>query len=148
MASDVEQQAGEHDARAEPLHHRLDDVVSAAEIERLAPQVFRALAAAGTEPDALAKLVDRRNVDYRFFERPYFVAPADTLAGEGYVVIRDALRKMRQRGWEEGFLGGDPKWIVAGAFAGAVIGTSTPLGPLTISWPPSIYARTRERAAR
>lgn len=27
---------------------------------------------------------------------------------------------MRQRGWEQGVIGGDPKWMVAGAFAGSI----------------------------
>ena len=41
----------------------------------------------------LVQFVDASEIDYRYFERPYFVTPADGLAGEGYVVIRDALRK-------------------------------------------------------
>ena len=44
----------------------------------------------------LVQFVDAKDVDYRFFERPYFLAPGTELAGEGYVVIRDALRKTRQ----------------------------------------------------
>lgn len=27
---------------------------------------------------------------------------------------------MRRRGWEEGVLGGDPKWLAAGVFAGSI----------------------------
>jgi len=46
----------------------------------------------------LVQFVDAKDVDYRFFERPYFVAPADSLAGEGYVVIRDALKKTGKLG--------------------------------------------------
>src|SRR5215470_10268323 len=33
----------------------------------------------------LVQFVDAGEIDYRFFERPYFVAPVDDLAGEGYV---------------------------------------------------------------
>src|SRR5215210_8762188 len=41
----------------------------------------------------LVQFVDAKEVDYRFFERPYFLAPTNDMAGEGYAVIRDALRK-------------------------------------------------------
>ena len=41
----------------------------------------------------LVQFIDPKEIDYRYFEHPYFVTPADELAGEGYVVIRDALRK-------------------------------------------------------
>src|SRR5512141_1239355 len=46
----------------------------------------------------LVKFVDAKDIDYRYFERPYFITPADKLAGEGYVVIRDALRKTNKVG--------------------------------------------------
>ena len=39
------------------------------------------------------QFVDANDIDYRYFERPYFLVPADEMAGEGYAVIRDALRK-------------------------------------------------------
>ena len=45
------------------------------------------------------------------FERPYFVAPADELAGEGYVVIRDALRKTGKVGLAQVTIGGR-EWMV------------------------------------
>jgi DNA end-binding protein Ku len=41
----------------------------------------------------LVQFVDAKDIDYRYFERPYFLVPADEMAGEGYAVIRDALRK-------------------------------------------------------
>jgi DNA end-binding protein Ku len=40
----------------------------------------------------LVKFVDAKDIDNRYFERPYFLVPADEMAGEGYAVIRDALR--------------------------------------------------------
>ncbi len=60
----------------------------------------------------LVQFVDAENVDYRFFERPYFVAPADPLAGEGYVVIRDALRKTGKLGLAQVTIAGR-EWLVA-----------------------------------
>jgi DNA end-binding protein Ku len=60
----------------------------------------------------LVQFVDAKEIDYRYFERPYFVAPADTLAGEGYVVIRDALRKTGKIGLAQVTIGGR-EWLVA-----------------------------------
>ncbi|MEZ5775684.1 MAG: Ku protein [Hyphomicrobiaceae bacterium] len=60
----------------------------------------------------LVQFVDAKEIDYRFFERPYFVAPADALAGEGYVVIRDALAKTGKVGLAQITIGGR-EWLVA-----------------------------------
>ncbi len=60
----------------------------------------------------LVQFVETAEVDYRFFERPYFVAPADTLAGEGFVVIRDALRSSGKLGLAQVTIGGR-EWLVA-----------------------------------
>lgn len=60
----------------------------------------------------LVQFVDAKDIDYRYFERPYFVAPADELAGEGYVVIRDALRKSGKVGLAQVTIAGR-EWLVA-----------------------------------
>ncbi|MGD9785906.1 MAG: Ku protein [Hyphomicrobiaceae bacterium] len=60
----------------------------------------------------LVQFVNADEVDHRYFERPYFVAPADSLAGEGYVVIRDALRKTGKYGLAQVTIGGR-EWLVA-----------------------------------
>ena len=78
----------------------------------LEPEEIEALKLASKKTIDLAQFVDRRDVDYRFFERPYFVAPADTLAGEGYVVIRDALAKTGRVGLAQVTIGGR-EWLVA-----------------------------------
>jgi DNA end-binding protein Ku len=42
----------------------------------------------------LVHFVDRKEIDPIYFDRPFFVAPEDDeVAGEAYVVLRDALRK-------------------------------------------------------
>jgi DNA end-binding protein Ku len=78
----------------------------------LEPEEIEALKLASKKTIDLVQFVDRRDVDYRFFERPYFVAPADTLAGEGYVVIRDALAKTGRIGLAQVTIGGR-EWLVA-----------------------------------
>lgn len=40
----------------------------------------------------LVQFVDHAEIDPRYFNRPYYVAPEGDLAEEGFVVIRDALR--------------------------------------------------------
>lgn len=60
----------------------------------------------------LVQFIDAKEIDYRYFERPYFLTPADKLAGEGYVVIRDALRKMNKVGLAQVTIAGR-EWLVA-----------------------------------
>jgi DNA end-binding protein Ku len=60
----------------------------------------------------LVQFVAAEEVDYRYFERPYFVAPADPLAGEGFVVIRDALAATGKLGLAQVTIGGR-EWLVA-----------------------------------
>ena len=36
----------------------------------------------------LVRFVDASDIDPRYFERPYYVAPSDKHSGEGFVVIR------------------------------------------------------------
>jgi DNA end-binding protein Ku len=46
----------------------------------------------------LSEFVDASQIDPRYFERPYYIAPADEFAGEGYLVIREALIRMGKVG--------------------------------------------------
>jgi DNA end-binding protein Ku len=41
----------------------------------------------------LVQFVENCEIDPLYFEKPYYVAPADELAEEAYVVLREALRK-------------------------------------------------------
>ncbi len=60
----------------------------------------------------LVKFVKTSEIDPRYFERPYFVVPADEMAGEGYVVIRDALAKTGKTGLAQITIAGR-EWLVA-----------------------------------
>jgi DNA end-binding protein Ku len=44
----------------------------------------------------LVQFVEADEIDVLYFEKPYFVVPADDLAEEGYVVLREALRQSRK----------------------------------------------------
>ncbi len=46
----------------------------------------------------LALFVDRDAIDQTYLEKPYYVVPADDLAVEAFVVLREALRSSRRTG--------------------------------------------------
>ena len=78
------------------------DIVKGYEVDTdtyvtLEPEEIDAVKLESKKTIDLVQFVDAKDIDYRYFERPYFVAPSDQLAGEGYVVIRDALRNASVR---------------------------------------------------
>ena len=46
----------------------------------------------------LVQFVDVGDIDAMYFEKPYYVVPADDLAEDAFVVLRDALRKSKKIG--------------------------------------------------
>jgi len=44
----------------------------------------------------LVQFVNQHEIDVFYFEKPYYVVPADDLADEAFVVLREALRKTRK----------------------------------------------------
>ena len=46
----------------------------------------------------LTQFVDSSDIDVLYYEKPYYVVPADDLAEEAYVVLREALRKTKKVG--------------------------------------------------
>ena len=46
----------------------------------------------------LVQFVDIGDIDPMYFDKPYYVVPADDLAEEAFVVLRDALREARKVG--------------------------------------------------
>jgi DNA end-binding protein Ku len=46
----------------------------------------------------LVQFVEPSDIDVLYFEKPYFVVPADDLAEEAYGVLRDALRQTKRAG--------------------------------------------------
>lgn len=46
----------------------------------------------------LVQFVDASEIDVLYYEKPYFIVPADDLAEEAYIVLRDALRETRKVG--------------------------------------------------
>jgi DNA end-binding protein Ku len=60
----------------------------------------------------IAQFVDVAEIDWRYFERPYYIVPADEVASEGYAVIREAMRKTGKAGLAQVTIGGR-EWLVA-----------------------------------
>jgi DNA end-binding protein Ku len=46
----------------------------------------------------LTQFVDSHDIDAIYFEKPYYVVPADDLAEEAFIVLREALRRNRKIG--------------------------------------------------
>src|SRR6201991_1434154 len=46
----------------------------------------------------LTQFVDAADIDMIYFEKPYYVVPADDLAEEAFIVLREALRRSRKIG--------------------------------------------------
>jgi DNA end-binding protein Ku len=62
----------------------------------------------------LQQFVDVKEIDPRYFERPYYVVPADEHATEGYLVIRNALQKMGKVGVGQITMGGREHLVAVG----------------------------------
>jgi DNA end-binding protein Ku len=46
----------------------------------------------------LTQFVDAHEIDVLYYEKPYFVVPADDLAEEAFIVLREALRRSKKVG--------------------------------------------------
>jgi DNA end-binding protein Ku len=79
------------------------DIVKAYEVDEntyviLEPEELEAIKLQSKKTLDLQQFVDAEEIDPRYFERPYYVVPVDEHAIEGYLVIRDALRKSGKLG--------------------------------------------------
>jgi DNA end-binding protein Ku len=78
----------------------------------LEPEELEALKLESSKTIELVKFVDASAIDPRYFERPYYLGPGDKNSGEGYAVIRDALRETGKAGLGQMTIGGR-EWLVA-----------------------------------
>ncbi|MFA5902162.1 MAG: Ku protein [Hyphomicrobium sp.] len=93
------------------------DIVKGYEVDQdtyitLEPEEIEAVKLESKKTIDLVKFVDAADIDARYFERPYYVTPADKHSAEGYVVIRDALKKTGKAGLAQLTIGGR-EWLVA-----------------------------------
>jgi DNA end-binding protein Ku len=93
------------------------DIAKGFEVDRdtyvlLEPEEIDAIKLESKRTIDLVEFVDAKDIDVRYFERPYFLTPSDEMAGEGYTVIRDALRKTSKVGLGQLIVAGR-EWLVA-----------------------------------
>ena len=72
--------------------------VSKGEYVLLDPEEIESVKLESRKTLELVQFVDAGDIDPMYFEKPYYVVPADDLAEEAFVVIREALRQSRKVG--------------------------------------------------
>jgi DNA end-binding protein Ku len=80
-----------------------DEIVKGYEVSKghyvlLEPEEIESVKLESRKTLDLSQFVDLGDIDPIYFDKPYYVAPADDLAEEAFVVVRDALRQARKVG--------------------------------------------------
>lgn len=80
-----------------------DEILKGYEVEKgnyvlLEPDEIDAVKLESKKTLELTQFVDAHEIDVLYYEKPYFVVPADDLAEEAFVVLREALRKTKKVG--------------------------------------------------
>ena len=80
-----------------------EDIVKGYEVTKgdyvlLQPDEIEAVKLESKKTLELTQFVDANEIDVLYYERPYYVVPADDLAEEAFVVLREALRRARKVG--------------------------------------------------
>jgi DNA end-binding protein Ku len=74
------------------------DIIKGYQIEpdvyvTMEPEEIEAIRLESKKTIDMVQFVDASQIDARYYERPYYIVPKDEVAAEGYLVIREALRK-------------------------------------------------------
>jgi DNA end-binding protein Ku len=80
-----------------------DEIVKGYEVSKghyvlLDPEEIESVKLESRKTLDLVQFVDLADIDAMYFDKPYYVVPADDLAEEAFVVVRDALRQARKVG--------------------------------------------------
>ncbi len=80
-----------------------DDILKGYEVDKgeyvlLDPEEIEKVKLESRKTLELTQFVDLHDIDPIYYDKPYFVVPADDLAEEAFVVLREALRKTRKVG--------------------------------------------------
>jgi len=80
-----------------------DEIMKGFEYEKgeyvlLEPEEIEAVKLESKKTLELTQFVDADEIDVLYYEKPYFVVPADDLAEEAFVVLREALKRTRKVG--------------------------------------------------
>src|SRR5919205_404896 len=80
-----------------------DEIVKGYEVSKghyvlLDPEEIESVKLESRKTLDLVQFVDEDDIEAMYFEKPYYVVPADDLAEEAYVVLRDALKDAKEIG--------------------------------------------------
>ena len=80
-----------------------DEIVKGYEVSKgeyvlLEPEEIESVKLESRKTLDLVQFVDEKDIDGTYFDKPYYVVPADDLAEEAYVVLRDALKAAHKVG--------------------------------------------------
>ena len=94
-----------------------DDIISGYEVSKgefilLEDREIEAVKIESKKTLELVQFVKADEIDPLYFEKPYYVAPADDLAEEAFVVLREALRKAGKVGLGQLSIRGSEKLVV------------------------------------
>lgn len=95
------------------------DIVKGYEVDKdvyvtLEPHEIEAVKVESKRTLDLQQFIDVTEIDPRYFEKPYYIVPADEHAAEGYLVIREALRGMNKLGVGQITMGGREHIVAVG----------------------------------
>src|SRR3546814_8662318 len=81
----------------------LDDIVKGYEMSKgnyvlLDEEEIEAVKLDSKRTLELLQFVDAGDIDILYYAKPYYVVPADELAEEAYIVLREALKRTRKVG--------------------------------------------------
>jgi DNA end-binding protein Ku len=80
-----------------------DEIIKGYEVTKgeyvlLEPEEIESVKLESRKTLELTQFVDMHDIDALYYEKPYFVVPADDLAEEAFIVLREALRQSRKVG--------------------------------------------------
>ena len=102
-----------HEPSGQPIHYEKvadgvgpvnpDDIVKGYQIEKgeyvlLDQDEIDSVKLESKKTLELTQFVDATDIDVLYYEKPYFVVPADDLAEEAFIVLREALRRTKKVG--------------------------------------------------
>ena len=81
----------------------VEDIVKGYELDKgdyvlLEPEEIDAVKLESKKTLELTQFVDASEIDVLYYHRPYYVVPADDLAEEAFIVLREALKRTRKVG--------------------------------------------------
>jgi DNA end-binding protein Ku len=102
-----------HEPTGKPIHYEkvvtgvgpvdVDEIVKGYEVSKgeyvlLEQEEIDAVKLESKKTLELTQFVDQSEIDVLYYEKPYFVVPADDLAEEAFIVLREALRRSKKVG--------------------------------------------------